>query len=353
MSNNSDIIFSVEKGFRFFQDGISFFHFFMIQFGVSKKLIGDKSYYFSLVNENSEEVYSKEIFIDLLKHRIVTPNSHEDPLVEDENNYHICFQIDSELLSSLTNPCKALFYEKTENSLILISSSEIFILADIYNRYKTQHYSKIVNHHQLISKKDCPLTLHLGDSDGNYSEQYYQIKSGEVFDFKQYIQDFEYIGVQCSYENEIPEIEEKHIIVGQKGIYLSGYFYDGETKITPPLPFVEHYQKKYEPSIFTKVDSISELIGHYQSKNIKPKYFESSLYFLLPTYLKDTTYNQDKLYSNKKPQKKHHFLSETCKNCPQNFKCIQVVPSGLSAELFKNNITLENHIDCEIFKIID
>jgi hypothetical protein len=353
MNNNPNIIFSVEKGFRFFEDGISFFHFFMIQFGVEKALIGNKDYYFSLVNENNQEVYSKDIFIDLTKHRIVTPNSHEDPLVEDDNNYHICFQIDSELLSTLVTPCQALFYEKTSSGLKLLSSASVGILSDIYNRYKTEHYSQIVNNHQLISKKDCPLTLHLGDSDGNYSEQYYNIKAGEVFDFKKYIQDFEYIGVQCSYENEIPEIEEKHIIVGQKGIYLSGYFHDGENKIMAPLPFMEHYQKKYESSSFTKVDSIEELLEYYETRKIKPKYFESFLYFLLPTYLKKATYNQDKVYSNKNPQKKHHFLSEICKNCPSNFKCLQVVPSGLSSELFKKNIMLEEHTECEIFKLLN
>jgi len=353
----SNIIFSVEKGFRFFENGISFFHFFMVQFGVPKELIGNKDYYFSLVDENNQEIYSKDIFIDLDGYRIVTPNSHEDPLVEDDKNYHICFQIDSEILSKLNKPCNVLFYERINTILKLISSSHVGILSDIYNRYKTEHYSEIINKHQLVSKKDCPLTLHLGDKDGNYSEQYYNIKAGEIFDFKEYIQDFEYIGVQCSYENEIPEIEEKHIIVGQKGIYLSGYFYEDESdinsKIFPPLPFMEHYQKNYSKLSFFKVNSISDLIQYYELKGIRPKYFESNLNFLLPTYLKVSTYNQDKVYSDKKPQKKHHFLSGLCQNCPFNSRCIQVVPSGLSAELFKKNIMLEDHTECRIFNLLN
>jgi hypothetical protein len=352
----SNVIFSVEKGFRFFQEGISFFHFFMVQFGVPKELIGNKAYYFSLVDENNNEIYSKDIYIDLYKFRIVTPNSHEDPLVEDDNNYHICFQIDSELLCSLNKPCNVLFYEKNNGNLKLISSSYVGKLSDIYNRYKTEHYSEIINKHQLISKKDCPLTLHLGDSNGNYSEQYYNIKAGEVFDFKKYINDFEYIGVQCSYEHEIPEIEEKHIIVGQKGIYLSGYFYENESdlssKIMPPLPFIENYQKKYEKLDFTKVDSINELIGYYKNKMINPKYFESNLNFLLPTYLKESTYNQDKVYSDKKIEKKNHFLLDVCQGCPLNSRCIQVVPSGLSSELFKKNMLIEDYSECDIYSLI-
>lgn len=353
MSNTSNIIFSVEKGFRFFQDGISFFHFFMIEFEVPKKLIGNKNYYFSLIDESNKEIYFKDIIIDISNHRIVTPNSHEDPLVENDNSYFICFQIDSELLSTFTKNCQAFFYEKNSDELTLISCSPVGILSEIYNRYKTQHYSKIINNHQLVSIKNCSLTLHLGDSDGNYSEQYYQLKVNEIFDFSKYIHGFEYIGVQCSYENEIPEIEEKHIIVGQKGIYLSGYFYDGQTKISPPLPFVEQYQKQYNKSEFTKVNSIEEIINHYKSKKTSPKYFESNLYFLLTNYLSTPTYSQDKLYSDKKPHKKNHFLLENCKICPNNFKCIQIVPSGLSSELFKENITLNKHNDCRIFKLFD
>jgi hypothetical protein len=352
----SNVIFSVEKGFRFFQDGISFFHFFMVQFGVPKQLIGNKNYYFSLVDEDNKEIYSKDLFIDLIKFRIVTPNSHEDPLVEDTENYHICFQIDSELLSTLNTPCNVLFYEKENKELKLISSSHVGKLSDIYNRYKTDHYSEIINNHQLVSKKDCPLTLHLGDSNGNYSEQYYNIKAGEIFDFKQYINDFEYIGVQCSYENEIPEIEEKHIIVGQKGIYLSGYFYEDESnissKIIPPLPFIEHYQKKYSKLDFVKVNSIDELIEHYEERGVIPKYFESNLHFLLPTYLTGSTYNQDRIYSNKQPQKKNHFVLDTCQNCPLNSRCVQIVPSGLSAELFKRNMIIDDFTECDVFNLI-
>lgn len=353
----NNVIFSVEKGFRFFQEGVSFFHFFMVQFGVPKKLIGNKDYYFSLVDENNNEIYSKDIFIDLVKFRIVTPNSHEDPLVEDSDNYHICFQIDSELLSTLNQSCSVLFYEKNNKDLKLLSSSHVGQLADIYNRYKTEHYSEVINNHQLVSKKDCPLTLHLGDSKGNYSEQYYNIKAGEIFDFKKYIQDFEYIGVQCSYEHEVPEIEEKHIIVGQKGIYLSGYFYENESNLSsvirPPLPFIEHYQKIYNKNEFLKVNSINEFIGHYKLNKNKPKFFESNLNFLLPTYLKESTYNQDKVYSDKKPQKKNHFLLETCQKCPLNSRCVQVVPSGLSAELFNRNMTIESCEDCHIFKLME
>jgi len=90
MKSNSPITFSVEKGFRFFDNGVSFFHYFMIQFEVPKTYINSKTYYFSLTDEQNNELYSKNIIIDLVNKRIITPNSHEDPLVEDSNNFYIC-----------------------------------------------------------------------------------------------------------------------------------------------------------------------------------------------------------------------------------------------------------------------
>jgi len=348
-----NIIFSIEKGFRFLETGISLFHFFMIQFEINKNLIKNNFYRFSLVDKNRQEIYSKEIFLDITKKRIITPNSHEDPLIEDKNNYYICFQIENELLPNFTEELDVFFYEKDKNLLKLISFANVGVLFKIYDRYNGEHYSKIINEYQIVSKKDCSLTLHLSDSNAEYLEQYFQLKANEIFSFKDYIQKFEYIGVQCSYENENPEIEEKHIIVGQKGIYLSGYFYDNGVKIMPPLLFLQKYQKEYKLSDFVKINFIDELINFYQSRKIKPKYFESDLNFLLPGYLEGPTYNQDKLYSDKKPTKTHQFLLECCKICPHNFKCIQVVPSGLSSELFKKNIAIEKPNDCKIFNLLD
>ena len=360
MKSNSPITFSVEKGFRFFDNGVSFFHYFMIQFEVPKTYINSKTYYFSLTDEQNNELYSKNIIIDLVNKRIITPNSHEDPLVEDSNNFYICFQIDSEILSTINKPCVASFLEESINNslpqnknMTPIASYHLPSLSIIYEKYNTEHYSSIIDSTKIMSKKDCALTLHLGDSDGIYSEQYFSLEKNSFFDFKEYIQKYEYIGVQCSYENEKPEIEEKHIIVGQKGIFLSGVLYNEDNKIMPPMPFITKYQKHYIIDDFILVNSIDELISYYKKNNLKPRYFESNLYFLLPSYTKSLTYNQDKLYSIKELNKKNHFLSDVCKNCIKNFKCLQAIPSGLSSELFKINIMLENNSDCPIFKLLD
>jgi len=346
----SKVSFSVEKGFRYFSNKVSFFHFFMVQLQIDKKEVVDGYYLFKLLSLNNNLVYSKKIQIDSLNNRIITHNSHEDPLVQDEYFYYICFQIDSEKIIDFNENLNFCFQSESGN---LIFSKIIEPLSPIYNKYTTRHYSKIIDNYNLVSDKDCIFTLHLGDRYGKYSEESFLLLAGETFNFFKYIQQYSYVGLQCSYEHESPEIEEKHIVIGQKGIYLSGFAKIENKKISSVLPFNEKYQQEYSIEQLTEITSIDELIFYYKNNKIKPKFFESNLFFLLPQYQNALTYSQDGLFSTKKTNGKTHFFLDVCKNCDKNHKCLQIIPSGLSLELLRKNITLENNSECNIYQLIN
>ncbi len=339
------ITFSLEKGFRVFKTETNFFHFFMVQFEIDEKNINNGDYSFQILNDNIGKQH-KNIYIDKNKKRIITYNSHEHPLVYEDNKYYICFQIDIDLLKKLKGESKISLYSSQNKT---VATTTVFDLNEKYFKYDGTHYSSLVDN-KITTKKECFLTLHLGDKDGEYSEERFYFKANDFFDFSDYIKKYEYIGLQCSYEDEEPEIEEKHIIVGQKGIYLSGYLKIGNNiTIQPPLFFKQEYQKEYLEKDFLLINSLTELFEFYLKNNNKPKYFESTLNFLLPGYLNQLTYNQDGIYSNNQLSKKNHFVLDVCKNCDKNYKCLQAIPSGLSQELFKKNIFLEHHQDCNIY----
>lgn len=341
----NNVTFSLEKGFRIFQKEINFFHFFMVQFEIGNQHIKSGDYTFQIYNKNIGHSL-KKIFIDTENQRIVTYNSHEDPLVYEDGIYYICFQIEIDLLKQLKNDSKILFLNSSNH---IISEATVCDLNEKYLKYDGTHYSSIFEK-KITTTKDCFLTLHLGNKLGEYKEERLFFKSNTFFDFSEYIKKYEYIGLQCSYENEEPEIEEKHIVIGQKGIHLSGFLKINKNLIiNPPLFFKPEYQKEYDKKDFKLINSIEELLLFYIKNNKKPNYFESTLSFLLPGYLNQLTYNQDGIYSDNKISKKNHFVLEVCKKCSKNYKCLQVIPSGLSEELFKKNIVLEDQNNCTIY----
>lgn len=345
MNSLSNFSFSIEKGFRTLQSSDLFFHFFMIQIPISKQKIQTGHYYFSLSHQNPKIDYTKSLWIDIEKKIIITENSHEDPLIESDTDYFICFQIDIAILKQLKNSITVFFQQKED----ILFTHHFENLSQYYTNYFHKHYSSIQNY-SIISQKDCILTLHLS-SNNHYEEKIFTLNNHQPFDFKNYIQKYDYIGLQCSYENETPEIEEKHIIVGQKGILISGYFYDNGKKIMPPFLFQEHYQKKYSSSEFILINNIENLIDYYHKKSLKPHTFESQFEFLKLGYESQLTYNQDKIYSNLPLKSQKHYQLNICKNCSQSFRCLQTVPSGLSYQLMQKNITLEEYRDCQIYQL--
>ena len=360
-----NIDFAIERGFRLFQKGIENFHFFMIQIKINKLLVPAGEYLFLLKDRSLNIVYQKRIRVDNIKKRIITPQSHEDPLVEDENCYMICFQLEEKEINNF-NEILCLHFQN-EYKKDLIEPERLPNLKNVFD-YHFNKYSNVIEDYYLISKKDCILRLHLGGEDGSYNEKEYILKAEEKFNFKPFLS-YPYLGVQCSYENESPEIEEKHIIVGQKamtisGVYFKNYYYEAL------LPFNRKYQILYyedsnkldnESNLFftkknelwTEVNNINELINFYDEKQIN--FFEIDINFILPQYKKKLTYGLNKVIKLQKEEykpKKFHTDLEICKNCNYASKCIQIVPSNLSSELFRENLYLEEKNECKIYQLI-
>lgn len=361
------IDFAIERGFRLFKDEIQYFHFSMIQIKIDKILVPDGDYFFHLLDDQQQQIYSKNIKIDSINHRIITPNSHEDPLVEDNNEYMICFQLWDEDLKGLQpqhdhSSSFGLLFEN-EQKIHLIYEENIGNIYQIFTPPKNQ-LSHVENMYSLYSDKDCIFRCHLGDEEGNYEEKEHYLKANERFDFKSYL-NYPYLGLQCSYENESPELEEKHIIIGQKGMTLSGNYIDeNKEEYEALLPFDKKYQTVYSPlklenqneygryqqEKWSKVNTIEELLSFYENKTIH--FFETTLEFIKEQYGNKKTYGLNKLITSQYEGRNHLSLT-CCEECVHNSKCIQIVPSTISPLVFKKNLDLFEVEDCKIYQLIE
>lgn len=348
ISHRKKTSYSLEKGIRILETSTRSFNFFMIQIEVPTT-IGSGNYIFSLLDENHINYYKRQISIDLTNRTIITEGSHEDPLVIDDGTIYLCFQISESLLFTLEPKKYIVEFKNRKNELIY--SSVLEDITAMKEKYFQENFSKLMDY-KTLTTKDAILTLHLGSKNGIYSEDFFSQKKGNEFSFKHLIKEYEYIGIQYSYTDEIPEIEEKIIIVGQKGINLSGIYKtkNGEI-ITSPFGFLPEYQRVMEEWELKELNSLGELKEYY--KNNRAYIFEISYDFISENYLKFNTYSQNGLYSLKKNRiKKLHTENSCCTNCPYRSECLQVVPSGLSNDLLKSNLGLEEHKECEIFSII-
>jgi hypothetical protein len=360
-----EVDFAIEKGFRYFKDKITYFNFYMIQLQIDKNKVKDGMYSFKLLSDTI--TYEKSIIIDSIKMRIITPDSHEDPLVESNEKYMLCFQLwDDDFKEIITKKNSEIFYMEFVNENSILFSEKINgNLKDLFKK-AINNFSKFKDKYTIYSEKDCVFRLHLGDNKANYQEKEWFLKANENFNFKEYLT-YPYVGLQCSYEGENPEIEEKHIVIGQKGMTLSGEYLDGEDKYEALLPFNNLYQILYSNkniaqdiidkyAFFIKedwlvVNSIDDLITFYMKEKYI-KFFESSLNFLENQYRTKKTYGINKVIA-KSILGKCHLDLNLCTNCKYNSKCIQIVPSGISPLLFKRNILLDEEKNCSIYKLID
>lgn len=355
--------FAIERGFRLFRNEIATFHFFMIQIQINKLLVPDSNYIFNLFN-NDKLIYNREIIIDSKNTRILTPNSHEDPLVQNNDNYMICFQLWDGDISQFE--CENVFFNLINHEKVVIFPlTHIGNLAQIF-KYHFKKYSFLTENYEIYSDKDCVFRIHLGDENGLYSEVESFLKKGQLFNFKSYLNN-PYVGLQCSYENDVPEIEEKHIVIGQKSMVLSGEYRENNVSYKALLPFDSKYQILYSPDEilvsnftlikkekWTEINSIESLLNYYKDKEIK--FFESNINFLSHQYKSFSTYGLNKIFTpiNKVQKlKKYHIDLDICKTCPLNAKCVQIVPSELSPLVFKKNLLIENNEECEIFNLIE
>lgn len=364
-----NIDFAIERGFRLFENEVNFFHFYMIQIKIEKLKIVEKNYEFQLLNENSEIVYSRKIIIDKNKNRIITPQSHEDPLVFDKDFYMICFQLWDNAFYNLKGNQFSMIFRNEYN--VIINETIPFDLKELFKN-PDEKISNIESVYFLTTNEDCIFRFHLGDEIGNYSEQEMKLEAGQKIYFKNYLE-HPYLGLQCSYENKIPELEEKHIIIGQKGMTLSGDYYSKENILySPLLPFKNEYkilyiedssdlliskemqelEKKYpviKKEKWNKINTIKELIDFNQSKPIF--FYEIDANFIENQYKLKNTYGLNKTYTSK-DSKKHHIDLELCQNCKVRSLCMELIPSGLSHDLFKENLFKEEVEECKIYQFI-
>jgi hypothetical protein len=379
-----DIDFAVEKGFRLFEEGISFFHFFMIQVKIAINSLPDETYRFSLRQKsNHKVVFTIDIVIDSIHQRILTPGSHEDPLVSDEKKeyYLICLQLPQDKLDEFKNIALEVALFSLKNNVEVLAYSALPDLNQAFLQYTKKHFSQLVAPYEIQTEKDCVFRLHLGDEQGHYQEKEWALKAGERFYFKDYLKDYPYIGLQCSYENEVPEIEEKHIVIGQKGMTLSGnYWFVPENEgnniekglcFHALLPFDKTYQILYSNTSehnlpedafdyalckkeeWKVINTIKEVLDYY-SKN-KVSFFESTIEFLEPQYRKYPTYGIAKniVTIEKRHPSIFHLDLPVCEHCQNNHKCVQMIPSGLSDRLYKENLLIEDAKECRVYELIE
>lgn len=344
----NDLSYSVEKGFRLMGSGIEHFNFFMLQFKIDKSTLVNNDLKLSIYN--SEYTFEKTIIVDKVNKRLITPTSHEDPLVSDETNYYICLQLpESEIINFGDDKFTAMIVNG--NNVILKEEGDR--LLEKSKNYKSSHFSELKGM-TVLTHRDSVLTLHLGDKFGKYTETEMVANAGTTFDFTNFINNYEYIGIQFSYTNLIPEVEEKYIIVGQKGIFISGKISLGDSEpleIQNPILFDSKYQRELKQDELIIVDTINEFLKYYENK--APKIFEFSYEKILEGYKTRITYNQDGLYSKKNynGNQKHYNLT-ICKECSKKTECLISVPSGLSKELFRVNSQLEKAEDCSVYQVL-
>lgn len=353
--------FAIEKVFRFFNhNNYEHFQCAVIQMAILKDLIKEGEYDFNIMN-NESNIFKVKLYIYPNEKKVIEKGSHEDPLIETDKHFLVCLQIPLEVAKNLSG-----------TSIITLSSNDKIIEKGVFQNLNIVFKShsiknnSMIKDYTLISEKDCILRIHVGQSTGQYHEEEYILHKNTPFNFKEYIEKNAYIGLQCSYEQEKVEIEEKYIMIGQKGMVNSHVFFDGTTYYQALLPFQKKYQRLiYQDKLpqditeyinikeekWEDIHSISELLNKLENKNLL--FFETSLAFIIEQYKKNHTYGLYKTYSSIALKKAFHIDTEVCKNCKNNTKCLQMVPSGLSFNLLKMNVALENEKECIIFKRIN
>lgn len=343
-----NISYSIEKVQRFLSTITDSYTSFVIQTCIKENKIEDGTYTFRVANKN-DTTWSKQLQIDKKRKSIKTLDSHEDPLVFSADNLFICLHIDIEK--------SCLFHKNTDYYIEILSNNRLIckkILPDFFNIVTNSNcnFNSVFEDNNLKTNEDCYMTYHLGKNKDTYIEERQYIKANQKINISTLFGNNEYIGVQFSYENRIPEIEEKYIFVGQKGINYSGIcLIDNNYEIKNPYPFNPKYTSLIPKEKLKKISGVEEFVEEYKDK--KPYYFTFN-YILNPhEYLSKTTYNQDGLYSiPTKKQLKAHFTLDICENCEYKNICCQIVPSGISYDIYKKNLNTVSKEKCIIFKLL-
>lgn len=273
-------------------------------------------------------------------------------MVESEKYIFICGQLTKEIIeeNKINNDIECCFYL---NEKILrkekIKSNVLYYLFSLED-----WNSCLIDGDKIFTKKPCIIRLHLGKKNKDYKEKDFKLNANETFLFEKYLNDYDYLAVQCAYEIDYEvdyDLEEKHILKGLKGIINSDYFENNGDIYYPIIPFSRKYSNKSKEE-YILINSISDLIKFY-SENLfyVTKTFEMNENFLLPLYKENKTTSVGKIYSSL-TSKRNHLKNNCCELCKEKSKCLQLVPSGLSESLFKKNLLVENFENCCINKII-
>lgn len=336
---------AIEKGKRYLlNDEVVPFYFIATEFIFNKEEITSGEYHFEFKNNNN--VFFHQILnIDVNKKRVFVNNSHEDPLIESENQFFICGQLTKDLIKNEYEEIECCFYFGKK-----IIRKEKLIKNELQSLFSLNEWNSKVIDKKITTTKNCIIRVHLGKNDASYYEEEYKLKKEDFFDFSQYLLSHEYVAVQCSYEEGF-DLEEKHVFKGIKGIFTSSYYLDKELYI-PMIPFSEKYTEIKKEKWFD-IKNISQLIQYYNNfPEDSKKTFEMDDKFLINYYKQHKTSSIGKLYSSNN-SKVYHIDSNLCRECDSRSKCMQIVPSGLSEALFKKNIMVETFKNCSINKIIN
>lgn len=358
------ITFSIEKGHRFFRNEETFYFFLVVQFYIEQHRLSHLGKYKLLFSKNDQILFSYDILINKEKKQVHSNNGLNfiDPLIESDNLYNITFHFPWDVFKSIheINDISVSFMDSQHRILMTkhiskLNSYFFDLEKDLLKKSWHSHIAHKNNEVFVYSKKDCILTLHLGNHYGYYHEQDYDLKANDYFNLTPYIGKYSYIGVQSFFDNPNLEVEEKYILVGLNGMSVTGSYQTGQTKIEPIFDYHPKYQQEYghgrDDIQFIEVFSIGDLLSYYNYYRHKPITFSCDYLFILKNYIKNSTYNQNLLYSSKSPPLQAHTECGLCNSCPFKSECLQTIPSGLSKELFKRNLSLSEHTECDIFNL--
>lgn len=349
------ISFSLEKVTRYLNNKHEKFICVAIQLEFNNDLIKTGNYSYKIKSKNY--IYEKNLYLDIENKKIQTIFSHEDPLILTDNSVLIALHID--IKEKILNEEFEIEFNKSNK---VIYSNILSLPTDIKN-YIDKDFSRLEDF-SVSSLIDCTLRIHKGSENSIYSEEEYELKATTNFNFKDYIDKYEYVGVQLSAKINNVELEEKYIPIGQKNMSLSNDYYADNIIYYSLIDNIEKYkklcfkdneikEKKYFKQIketWKELGSINELLEYV--KNKKVHFFEIDINFIKNQYINKFTYGINKTYSKKNFKNIKHIDLELCLNCDKNYKCLQLVPSGLSYDLYKENIAQVETKNCRIYNII-
>lgn len=365
VENNVEIknlFISLENTMRYLPEGINRKVFFNIE-SLIKKDIALKNEIFIEIN-----LCTKENEYLLIKRkaqfhnkRVVFENYHEDPTVEIGDYFCFAMAVERETIKDLMREHnlqekdvlhiggKAFFMENENRKEFVKLKLDNIPWREIWGN---DLFTEFIGDYQIKVNEDCELTLHKTNDKGVYSEESKDLKAGEVLDFQKYLEDYVYLGIQFSRNDIYPEIEEKYIVKGQKGMYESNILVVKDELYYSNIVFHEKFLKKLTPlSNFTEINSIKDLLGYYKEDILRIKFFEMSYQYLEDNYKNKKIYTQSRIFSTNRNSKFYHIDNKVCEKCSVKNICIQNIPSNLSEQLSKKVIYLENEEECDFNQI--